>query len=374
MSSLSWLAMVAVGALTVHTAVNAALLRRPKPQPSHVDEPVSVLLPVRDEAHRVAACLRSVLAQREVADLRVVVLDDGSSDGTAEVVERVAADDPRVRLITGTPTPAGWLGKPYACHQLAASADTDVLVFVDADVALAPDAVAAAVGLLDGVDLVSPYPRLVASTVAERLVQPLLAWSWLTFLPVRAMERSRRPSLAAAGGQFLAVRTEAYARAGGHAAARGRVVEDVELARAIKRSGGRIAIADGSRLADCRMYTSWAELRAGYSKSLWAAFGSPAGAVAVSLVLLALYALPPVMAIVGAVTGAASVFWAGLGSYALGVLGRLVSARVNGSRAWPDVLTHPVGIGVFAWLVAVSVRGHRRGALAWKGRPVEAVR
>jgi hypothetical protein len=152
------------------------------------------------------------------------------------------------------------------------------------------------------------------------------------------------------------------------------VVEDVELARAIKRSGGRIAIADGSRLADCRMYTSWAELRAGYSKSLWAAFGSPAGAVAVSLVLLALYALPPVMAVVGAVTGAASVFWAGLGSYALGVLGRLVSARVNGSRAWPDVLTHPVGIGVFAWLVAVSVRGHRRGALAWKGRPVEAVR
>src|SRR5262249_23720123 len=150
-------------------------------------------------------------------------------------------------------------------------------------------------------DLVSPYPRLVAVTVAERLVQPLLAWSWLTFLPVRAIERSRPASLAAAGGQFLAVRAEGYARAGGHAGVRDRVVEDVELARAVKRSGGRIAIADGSRLASCRMYTSWADLRAGYTKSLWAAFGSTAGAVAVSLALLALYVLPPTMAIVGAV-------------------------------------------------------------------------
>ena len=127
----------------------------------------------------------------------------------------------------------------------------------------------------------SPYPRIVTGAVGERLVQPLLQWSWLTFLPLRAMERSPRPSLAAAGGQFLVVDRAGYDRAGGHAAVRGEVLEDIALARAVKRTGGRIALADGSRLADCRMYTSWRELVDGYTKSLWASFGSPAGAAAV---------------------------------------------------------------------------------------------
>src|SRR5213076_3327862 len=127
-------------------------------------------------------------------------------------------------------------------------------VFVDADVVLAPDAVAASAEMLDGFDLLSPYPKI----VGQSLVQPLLQWSWLTFLPLRAMERSRRPSLAAAGGQFLVVRRAAYQRAGGHAAVRRSVLEDIDLARALKRTGGRVALADGSGLATCRMYSSWA--------------------------------------------------------------------------------------------------------------------
>jgi cellulose synthase/poly-beta-1,6-N-acetylglucosamine synthase-like glycosyltransferase len=374
MTVVGWLLTVAVAALTLHTVVNAALLPRPTGQPSPVDEPVSVLVPVRDEAHRFEPGLRSILDQRGLADLRIIVLDDGSTDGTADLVRRVAGADPRVRLLTGGPTPAGWLGKPYACHQLAAAADSSVLVFVDADVVLAPDAVAAAVGLLAGFDLVSPYPRLVAVSPAERLVQPLLPWSWLTFLPVRAMQRSRRASLAAAGGQFLVVRRAAYERSGGHAGVRDRVVDDVELARAVKRGGGRISLADGSRLATCRMYTSWPQLRAGYAKSLWAAFGSVPGAIAVSLALLALYALPPALAIAGAIAGVGSWLWAGVGGYGLAVLGRIVTARATGGRAWPDAAAHPIGVGVFAWLVAVSLRERRRGRLAWKGRPVEVVR
>jgi glycosyltransferase involved in cell wall biosynthesis len=227
---------VAVAVLTGHTLVNARRLRRPSPVVSPVDRRVSVLLPVRDEAHRVAACLESLLAQRHVPDLRVIVLDDGSSDGTADVVRAVGGE--RVTLVSGAAPPAGWLGKPYACHQLAAHADGDILVFVDADVVLRPDAVAAAVALLDGFDLLSPYPRLLAVSPGERLVQPLLAWSWLTFLPLRAMERSRRPSLAAAGGQFLVLTRTGYDRAGGHAAVRGEVLEDIALARRVSRRAG----------------------------------------------------------------------------------------------------------------------------------------
>jgi hypothetical protein len=293
------------------------------------------------------------------------VLDDGSADGTAEVVRAVAGD--KVRLLTGAALVPGRLGKPHACQQLAdaAAPDAGVLVFVDADVVLEPDAIAGAVTLLrsTGSTLLSPYPRI---TGAGRLVQPLLQWSWLTFLPLRAMERSPRASLAAAGGQWLLVDRHGYDRAGGHAAVRGDVLEDIGLARAVKRSAGRIALADGSRLATCEMYTSWRELSDGYAKSLWASFGSPAGAAAVVGVLLLLYAAPPLLVISGS---AAAALW-GVCAYVIGVVGRVVSAAATGGRAWPDALAQPISIVVFGWLVGRSFGQRRRGRLTWRGRPV----
>ncbi|UWZ50032.1 glycosyltransferase [Dactylosporangium matsuzakiense] len=362
-------------ALLAHTAINAGLLRKP-PGTAEATDSAAVLLPLRDEADRVGPCLQSLL--RLPPATRVIVLDDGSTDGTAELVERTAGD--RVELRSGRDLPPGWLGKPHACHQLAeAEAGTEAgsgartgtgaqyLVFIDADVVLAPDAVERAIAVMRAhdIDLLTPYPRIEAGSIGERLVQPLLQWSWLTFLPLRAMERSPRPSLAAAGGQFLVVRRAAYDRAGGHAAVRDRVLEDIELARAVKRAGGRIALADGSELARCRMYTSWRELSEGYSKSLWASFGSPAGAVAVLALLLALYVVAPATALLGPWLGPAALL--GPAAYGLGVAGRVVSARATGGRALPDALAHPVSVLLFAWLVVRSFA--RRGRTTWKGRP-----
>jgi hypothetical protein len=350
----------------VHAAVNARLLRRPPAVPGSVQRRVSVLLPVRDEARRVTPCLEALLAQVGVPGLEILVLDDRSSDGTADVVRAVAGQDPRVRLIAGTEPPPGWLGKPHACRQLAEHADpaADVLVFVDADVVLAPHAVAASIAMLDrsGLDLVSPYPRQVTATRGERLVQPLLQWSWLTFLPLRLAERSPRPSLSAANGQLLVVRRAAYDRAGGHAAVRDAVIEDVELLRAVKRSGGTGGVVDGTRLATCRMYGGWGELRDGYGKSLWAAFGSPAGAAATMALLGALYVAPAVAAVRGSRLG--------LAGYAAGVAGRAISARATGGRVWPDALAHPASVAAFGWLTARSWWLRHRGELRWKGRRV----
>ncbi|MEU1589430.1 glycosyltransferase family A protein [Micromonospora sp. NPDC005710] len=367
--------LVAVAALTGHTWLNATRwLRRPTDRPEDVDEPVAVLLPLRDEATRVTPCLRALLAQRGVPGLRVVVLDDGSTDGTADVVRAVAGDDPRVTLLTGVAPPAGWLGKPHACWQLATRADPDAtaLVFVDADVVLAPHAVAAAVAELRAarVTLLSPYPRIVVATAADRLVQPLLQWLWLTFLPLRAMEHSARPSLAAAGGQFLVVDRAGYTAAGGHAAVADKILEDVELARAIKRAGRRIALADGSRLATCRMYDDWPQLRDGYSKSLWASFGHPGSAAAVVVALLLLYTAPPLIALAGAAAGAPGMTAVGLGGYLLGVAGRVLTARATGGRWWPDALAHPVSVVVLGWLTLRSYHLRKRRRLTWRGRPV----
>ena len=328
---------VVLALLALHTWVNTRLLRRPGPpgDPARC----SVLVPARDEAATITACVAALVGQ---GASEVVVLDDGSVDGTAALAAAAGA-----RVVTGAPLPDGWLGKPWACQQLADLAAGDVLVFVDADTVLAPGALATAVGMLGDLDLVSPYPRQDAPG-ATALVQPLLQWSWLTFLPVELALRSPRPALSAANGQWLLVTRDAYRRAGGHAAVRDEVVEDVALLRNVKRAGGRGGVVDGTDLATTRMYDSFGDLADGYAKSLHTL--SPA----VPAVLAGLYVAP----LLGRHR---------LACWALGVTGRLVAARrTQGSVA--SAVVHPVSV---AALVALDTRSRvlaRQGRLSWKGR------
>jgi hypothetical protein len=350
--------------VAAHTAVNARLWRRP-PAARPIGERVTVLLPVRDEAERVGDCLAAVLASGHVPNLEIIVHDDDSRDATATVVTTIAAGDVRVTLQRGAGPPDGWLGKPHACAQAAAAATGDVLVFLDADVTLGRDALARTVALLrdTGHDLVCPYPRQAAIGAAERLVQPLLQWSFLALLPLRLAERSSRGSLTAANGQLLCVDAAAYRRAGGHGAVRAEVLEDLALLRAVKRTGGRGCVADGTDLAVTRMYRSGAELRDGYAKSLWAAGGGrPAASVAQVGLLGWLFVLPALAAVRGSRVG--------LAGYAAGVVGRLVAAKACGARAWPDAAAHPLSIGVLGWLTALSWTRRRDGTLRWKDRPL----
>ena len=313
---------------------------------------VSVLIPARDEAGSIGTCLETIDGADEV-----IVLDDASTDDTAAIAAAHGAT-----VIRGTAPRQGSLGKPHACRQLASAARCDVLVFLDADVRLSPGAVRAAAGLLEssGLDLISPLPRQVAGTLAERLVQPLLAWSILTFLPLGAAARSARPSLGAANGQFLVVRRDSYERAGGHPV--GAVLDDLALLRAIKRSGGRGVAVAGFDLATCRMYSGWRETRDGYGKSLWAAFGGPAGSAATVGALGLGYVLPAIAALRGS--------RAGLVGYAAGVVGRVVTGRRAGDRVWPDAFAHPVSIVCFGYLTTRSHVQKRRRTLQWKGRPI----
>lgn len=366
--ALTWTTTAAAVALTAHTVVNLRLLRTPSSAPGPPAEHVAVLLPLRDEAHRAEPTLRSILRALDHCGgaATLVVLDDESTDGTSALVRRVVGGDTRVQLMAGRPRPPGWLGKPWACHQLAAAApDASALVFVDADVVLESHAVAACVEQLrtTGLSLVSPYPRQIAVTAGERLVQPLLQWSWLTTLPLRVAERSPRPSLAAANGQLLAVDAETYRRAGGHAAVRGEVLDDIALLRAVKRVGGSGGVTDGTHLASCRMYDGWPGVRAGYAKSLWSAFGSPSGAVTAVGTLGLVYVWPAVAALRGSPVGAIG--------YAAGVVGRAVVARRTGGRVWPDSLAHPASVVALGWLTALSWYGRRRRTLVWKGRQLD---
>ncbi|MCB9412287.1 MAG: glycosyltransferase family 2 protein [Actinobacteria bacterium] len=328
---------------------------------------VSILLPLRDEAHRVRPCLQA-LAEQEC--LEIIVLDDNSTDGTAEVVRDVLGADPRLRLITdGSEPPPGWLGKPWACARLAEQAVGEVLVFVDADVVLSAGAAEAAASLLDdaGYDVVCPYPRQLTAGVLGRLVQPLLEWSWLTTLVLDRAARSRRPSTATGNGQFLVIRRPSYDAAAGHRAVRGEVIEDVALVRAVKTAGGVGGMADGSDLATCRMYDSDLELVHGYTKSLWSAFGSAPAAAAAVAALGVVYVAPALGLLFGPARTERTL---GALGYTAAVVGRLAVATRTGQRSFPDALAHPASITAFGGLVAESFRRHRQGRLRWRGRPV----
>ena len=352
-----------------HGLVNARLLRVP-PTGAAAVEPVSVLLPLRDEAHRVRPCLQALLvALAGLPDVELLVLDDASTDGTAELVRGVlttseaAGTTPSIRLLHSDGPPAGWRGKPAACAALAAAArpSSTVLVFLDADVVLAPDALTRTVACLRANDLqlVSPYPRQLAMTRAERLVQPLLQWSWLTLLPLRLAEQSPRPSLAAANGQLLAVDRACYLRAGGHGAVRDRILDDVALLRAMKAAGGHGGVVDGTDLATCRMYDGWPTLRDGYAKSLAEAGGSPAGSLLQVGLLLLGWVVPPLGLLTRSTRAAAA-----LGT-AVGVGSRVVAARRTGGRV-VDAWQHPASVLTLSALTARSWR--RRGTVTWKGR------
>ena len=203
------LALAGLVLAALPAALTLANLRAFAPPPAAAGHrpAVSVLVPARDEQAAIGRLCRDVLASTGV-DLELVVLDDASTDGTAAVVAGIAAADPRVRLVAGTPLPDGWCGKQHACWQLAHAARHDTWVFLDVDVAPAPDAVARAAAFLDasGVALGSGFPRQATACLLDRLLLPLIHFILLGFLPLARSRRDGSPGLAAGCGPAAGTR------------------------------------------------------------------------------------------------------------------------------------------------------------------------
>ena len=146
-----------------------------------ISESVDVLIPMRDEEDNVEGSLKSALNSELLEASNVYVLDDGSTDQTGELISEF-----KVKKLTGTELPAGWLGKVWACHNLSQAGTGKYLVFLDADVRLHPYAIASAITRMNkfGWDFISPYPRQIAGSFLEKLIQPLLQWSWLASVPL----------------------------------------------------------------------------------------------------------------------------------------------------------------------------------------------
>jgi len=366
------LPFLAIGAcaLAVHSAWNVRRIRRPQPTNAPLAESVDVAIPARNEEATLEATIASVRNQQGVPQLSIHVLDDGSTDRTGDIADAAAREDSRVHVHhrPDNDPPSGWLGKNYACMNLARESDSDVLVFIDADVLLEPDAINALVHELRAGDfaLVAPYPRQIAITWLERLMQPLLAWSWMTTVPLRVAENTQWASMSVANGQLMVFDARAYRAIGGHEAVRGEVIEDVALMRSVREAGLRAATVDGATVASCRMYEDSSDLIEGYTKSAWNAFGGAIGSVAVNAAMLALYVAPPAAMLT---RRGRTRLWGALG-YAGAVVGRAVVARDRGERVWPDALAHPASIVAFVAINALSWSRHLRGTTSWKGRVI----
>jgi chlorobactene glucosyltransferase len=247
-----------------------------KATPSRVNptglEWVSVLVPARNEARNIRRCLESLLAQ-DYPLMEVLVLDDGSTDETPEIVAEMARRDPRLRLIPGQPLPAGWMGKNFACYQLAQEARGDWLLFTDADTVHHPQAVSWALTAAkqNRADLVTLVPHAVTHTFGEQLLLPIIPFGILSLFPLALGARLRIPAFTMAIGTFMLFRRETYERIGGHAAVRGEIAEDVVLARRIRRHGGRVVLLDGADYLDVHFYRGFWESWHGLAKSAFAA-------------------------------------------------------------------------------------------------------
>ncbi|MFM1917555.1 MAG: hypothetical protein RJB01_1070 [Actinomycetota bacterium] len=371
--------MVRAGALaactlSAHTAYNLRHLVSLASDGQQVSEKVSILIPARNEERTIRATLADALAQQGLENFEVIALDDGSTDETSHILESV--HDPRFTVITSRdePPPPDWLGKPWACHRLSQQATGSVLVFLDADVRINPRAVASAVQLLRErcLAMVAPYPCIEAPTPLQKLVQPLMVWSWLATVPLKVAERTQWSSFSAANGQFLIFDTNAYQRMGGHEAVRSQVLEDINLMRAVRQGGDSALTVDAHAVATCEMYTTDSEMVDGYTKSLWSAFGGPIGSVVTNAALLGIY-VAPIAGLLSRDPRTRS--WALL-AYAAGVTGRELVAQRRGDPCLRhgslQPLTHPASITAFSSLNALSWWRHLRGTNSWKGRSVVA--
>ena len=332
-----------------------------RPRDSQVKSSVAILIPMRNEEINARDVVASSLAQANVSELRVLALDDFSSDQTSSILSGIRDD--RFATLNGRELPSGWLGKNFALHTLAAKSDAEYLVFLDADVRLDSKAISSAISLMNeqGWDYICPYPKQIASGLLAKIVQPLLQWSWFATLPLRLVENSKRTSTVVANGQFFIVKNSAYKNSGGHEAIKGEVLDDLELARSLRNSGSRGSVVDASSISTCEMYKSSGALIDGYSKSQWRAFGGTAGAL-FAIGFLFISSIYPFIALAKLET------WAILSSIGL-VLSRAMAALKTRSVLITAPL-HPIAISIWIYLILRSLFLKRSGNLEWRGRKI----
>ncbi|MFN4179572.1 MAG: glycosyltransferase [Armatimonadota bacterium] len=363
---------VFLGILLVIAISNLISLRRLEEYPLPDSFPrVSILIPVRNEETVVGDCILSLLAQ-DYPDFEVLVLDDDSTDGTRDVLAELSQKDSRLKVFLGRPLPEGWLGKHWACQQLAEKATGELLLFTDADTVHHPHALRLGVAALlaEQADLLSGFLRQRVVTWGERLTVPTIFWCFFSFLPLAIAHRVRIPSLSLTNGQWMLFRRSAYESVGGHRAVRENPVDDIALGRRVKAQGLRWRIVDAGDFVSCRMYQDFCTAVEGFTKNLFAVFDFRVAVYSFVWFWTIIITLEPLLFSLLWLLGVGrSIFTLWLSLLAIGemlVLWGIAMFRLR----FPLYLTifYPVSILLLAFIAFRSMFLTATGSTTWKGR------
>jgi glycosyltransferase involved in cell wall biosynthesis len=333
---------------------------------------ISAIIPARNEEANIARSVESLDGQADVRE--IIVVNDQSSDRTAEILAQLGARIARLRVVEISELPMGWVGKNFAAATGAQLAAGDWLLFVDADTQLLPGAARRALADAEehAASLVSYSPEQVMDTLAEETLIPFV---YARLAERFSFERVNDPALpdAAANGQFLMIRRDAYDAIGGHEAVRGRVLEDVALARLVKANGRNLFFGPGQGIARTRMYRTFGALWQGWTKNLYELMGGTPGSFAREIIETF-----PWLEIALLIYG----FWASgrsrwiLIAAAVMVLAasHLRYARALQRNRYPLSIIQfymPASL-LYACVLSASAWKHARGSVAWKGRRYRA--
>jgi len=321
---------------------------------------VSVLIPARNEERHLPACLDAVLRQGAVV-AEVLVYDDHSTDATGRVIRDYAARDGRVRLVQSAALAEGWCGKNFACAQMARAAQSDWMLFLDADARLADGAAARMIAQARRlrVTLLSCWPGLTLVSFWEKALMPMLNFTVFTLFPAPLSLARDDASLGLAHGACLLVHRQSYEAVGGHTAVRDQIFEDTRLAQLWRASGRRALCLDGQEVVSVRMYGSAAEIWRGFQKNFFSAFRRQTSFWGFLVLHSAIFFVPFPLLCMSANTA--------LAAGCVLLMRAMLAARFH--HPWGSILLHPVSeailiaIGLSSWWRYKSGKG-----VAWKGR------
>lgn len=234
---------------------------------------VSILIPARNEEKNISNCIDDIYKQT-LTNKEVICYDDNSTDDTYNVLLQLKNKYENFYIIKGSDLPIGWTGKNWACYQLALHSSGEYLIFLDADVRLTDKAIQSALYNLIkyNVQMLSIFPTQIMRSIGEYLIVPSMNWFLLTFLPLIFIRKISNPSVVAANGQFVLFERDAYFKIGGHQSVKNKIVEDLELARLMKKNNFNVVTMLGGKLIFARMYNSLLSSLNGFSKNFFSGF------------------------------------------------------------------------------------------------------
>ncbi len=346
---------------TVVSLVNAlSNLHLPNKKPSEFPK-VSLLIPARNEEGVLGRLLES-LEKLDYPDFEVIVCNDHSSDNTEEILNWFAGENDHFHWFLGEKLPEDWLGKNFACHQLAEKASGKYLIFLDADVELSPDSILKAVAFFQEkkLALLSIFPQQKMESFSAKITVPVMNWILQSLLPMILVQKTKFPSLSAANGQFMMFEASEYRKNLWHSRVKNHNVEDIRLARLVKTSGMKMAVLLGNNDIYCSMYNRFGEAILGFSRNIHEYFGG-------SRVVLFLYWLVIFFGpfFVWFILGYQFL----IGFVVLVIISQLLVAWASRQNSFISVLLHPLQMISFTAIVFYNI--YRRKETEWKGRKIK---